>query len=53
MTAAVAWDFTQQTLPEVVPAARYPSLVAFSAKAETLPEFKAAPYGDGTYRHGG
>ena len=52
VTAAVAWDFTQNTLPEVVPAANYPSLVAFSAKAEKLPEFMAAPYGDGTYRHG-
>ena len=50
VTTAVAWYFTQQYLPEVVPAAGYPNLVAFSAKAETLPEFKAAPYGDGTYR---
>ena len=50
VTTAVAWYFTQQYLPEVVPAAGYPNLVAFSAKAEALPEFKAAPYGDGTYR---
>jgi glutathione S-transferase len=49
VTTAVAWHFTQQYLPEVVPAAGYPNLVAFSAKAEALPEFKAAPYGDGTY----
>ena len=53
VSAAVAWHFTQQTLPEVVPAADYPSLLAFSAKAEALPEFRAAPYGDGTYHHGG
>ena len=53
VTAAVAWYFTQQTLPEVVPAASYPSLVAFSAKAEGLPEFRTAPYGDSTYRHDG
>ena len=53
VSAAVAWHFTQQTLPEVVPAAAYPSLVALSAKAEALPEFMAAPYGGGTYRHDG
>jgi glutathione S-transferase len=53
VSAAVAWHFTQRTLPEIVPAAGYPSLVAFSAKAEALPEFKAAPHGDSTYRHGG
>ena len=51
VTTAVAWYFTQQYLPEVVPAANYPNLVAFSAKAEALPEFKAAPYGDGTFRY--
>ena len=53
VTAATAWHFTQQTLPEVVPTTRFPSLVAFSAKAEALPEFKAAPHGDSTYSHGG
>jgi glutathione S-transferase len=52
VTAAVAWHFTQQMLPEVVPAANYPSLVSFSAKAEALPEFMAAPHGDSTYRDG-
>jgi glutathione S-transferase len=50
VTAAVAWHFTQQTLPEVVPAAAYPSLVALSAKAEALPEFMAAPYGERTHQ---
>jgi glutathione S-transferase len=52
VTAAVAWHFTQQMLPEVVPEANYPILVSFSAKAEALPEFMAAPHGDGTYRDG-
>jgi glutathione S-transferase len=53
VTTATAWRFTQQVLPEVVPAADYPAIAAFSAKAEALPEFLAAPYGDGTYRpHG-
>jgi glutathione S-transferase len=50
VTTAVAWQFTQQMLPEVVPAAQYPALAAFSAQAEKLPEFAAAPHGDGTYR---
>jgi len=36
--------------PEVVTAANYPALVALSAQAEGLPEFMAAPHGDGTYR---
>jgi glutathione S-transferase len=49
VTSAVAWYFAQQYLPDVVPAGGYSKLVAFSAKAETLPEFKAAPYGEGTY----
>ena len=50
VTAAVAWDFTQRTLPEVVPATNYPHLVALSSDAELLAEFRAAPYGAGTYR---
>ncbi len=53
VSAAVAWHFTQQMLAEVVPAGNYPSLVAFSAKAEALPEFMAAPHGDSTYRYDG
>jgi glutathione S-transferase len=53
ITTAVAWHFTQQTVADAVPAARFPRLAAYSAAAEALPEFIAAPYGDGTYRHGG
>jgi len=53
VSAAVAWHFTQQMLAEIVPAAGYPSLVALSEKAEALPEFKAAPHGDSTYRWNG
>ncbi|MCK9988378.1 MAG: hypothetical protein AzoDbin1_04850 [Azoarcus sp.] len=53
VTTAIAWHFTQQTHPEVVPAANYPNLAALSAKAEALPEFLAAQYGAGTYRHAG
>jgi glutathione S-transferase len=53
VSVAVAWHFTQRMLPEVVPAADFPRLVAFSAAAEALPEFLAAPHGEGTYRRGG
>ncbi len=49
ISTAVAWHFTQQAIPELVPAARYPALAAFSAQAESLPEFRAAPHGDSTY----
>ena len=50
ISVAVAWHFTQQMLPEVVPAAEFRRLVAFSAAAEALPEFVAAPYGESTYQ---
>lgn len=50
VSAAVAWHFTQQMLPEVVPIANYPCLAAFSTEAEALPEFRAAPHGDSTFR---
>ena len=53
VTVAIAWHFTQQMLPEVVSAADFQRLVAFSAAAEALPEFRAAPHGEGTYRHDG
>lgn len=53
VTTAVCWHFTQQSRPEVVPATHFPSLVAFSEKAEALPEFRATPHGDSTYSGGG
>lgn len=53
ISAAVAWQFTQQVLPGVVPKADHPHLIAFSAAAESLPEFLAAPHGDSTYREAG
>lgn len=53
VTAAVAWQFTRQMLPEVVAEAAYPALRDFAAMAEALPEFAAAPHGAGTYRHPG
>ena len=52
VTTAVAWDFTQRTLPDTVKDAAYPRLRSLSEWAEQLPEFVAAPYGDGTVRSG-
>jgi len=49
ITAAVIWHFTQSVQAETVPASRCPRLQAFSLAAERLPEFRAAPHGDGTY----
>ncbi|MBL8515432.1 MAG: glutathione S-transferase [Betaproteobacteria bacterium] len=40
---AIAWRFAQFVLAERVPAARYPGLVAFSARAEALPAFVETP----------
>jgi glutathione S-transferase len=48
VSTAVAWHFTQQTLPEVVAASDYPGLQAFSVQAELLPAFMAAPHGAAT-----
>lgn len=50
VTTAVVWHFAQKLQPELVPATRYPALRAFSAQAEELAQFKAAPHGDNTYR---
>lgn len=51
VSVAVAWHFTQRMLPELVPAADFQRLAAFSAAAEALPAFQAAPHGDGTCRN--
>ncbi len=53
VSTAVAWHFTQKMLADVVPAADFPLLAAFSAKAEALSEFRAAPHGESTYSHAG
>lgn len=50
VSTAVAWEFIQKMVPDAVPAARYPNLVAFAERAETLPAFRAAPHGDSTYQ---
>jgi glutathione S-transferase len=49
VTIAVAWHFTQQMVPDAAPAEHFQHLVAYSAAAEALPEFRAAPHGDGVY----
>lgn len=49
ITLAVAWGFMQGIHPALVPAADYPAIAAFSAKAEALPAFRRAPHGFDTY----
>lgn len=49
VTAAVAWYFTRQMLPELIDASRYPKLQALSDYAETLAPFRAAPFGSAVY----
>jgi glutathione S-transferase len=53
VSIAVAWHFTQQMVPNEVPAVRFPHLVAYSSAAESLPEFRAAPHGEAAYRSDG
>ena len=43
ITAAVAWQFTQSTLADLVLASRHPGLVALSARMEALPAFVSWP----------
>lgn len=48
VATAVTWYFTERMLPATLRDAAYPRLRELSAWAEQLPEFVAAPYGDGT-----
>ncbi|WP_430388606.1 glutathione S-transferase family protein [Dyella sp. 20L07] len=43
VSIAVAWGFTQLVVSDIVPAAKYPQLVAFSLRAEQHPDFVALP----------
>jgi glutathione S-transferase len=43
ITVAIGWRFVQHVVPERVAAERFPGLVAFSSRAEELPEFIACP----------
>jgi glutathione S-transferase len=47
ITAACAFGFTQGLLADLVDTSRYPNLCAFSARAEALAAFRAAPPEDG------
>ena len=49
VTIGVAWRFTQQMIPEVVPEDRFLRLTAYSQVLEAVPEFMAAPHGESTY----
>lgn len=53
ITTAVAWEFTRTVVPDVISAADYPALHAFSQQAETLSPFAAAPCGSTTYQQPG
>ena len=43
ISTAIAWRFSQHAVPKRISADDYPGLVAFSARAEALPEFIACP----------
>jgi glutathione S-transferase len=51
ITSAVAWNFTQAMLPEVVSPPAFPALQRHSAASEQLSEFRLAPHGMDTYPH--
>ena len=50
VSTAVVWHFIQRATPDAAPAAGYPLLQAYSSAAERLPEFAAAPHGEGVYQ---
>lgn len=50
LSVAVAWHFTKHTTPGIVPIDGFPLLEKLSTTAERLPEFTAAPHGDGVVR---
>ncbi len=43
ITAAIAWRFVRHAAPRRISADDYPGLVAFSTRAEALPQFVACP----------
>ena len=47
ISAACAFGFVESVVSDLVEARRYPNLAAFSARAEALPAFRAAPAQDG------
>ncbi|POB00426.1 glutathione S-transferase [Chromobacterium sinusclupearum] len=49
LSTAVAWHFSRQVVPDIVPGGPYPRLDKLSRQAEALDAFRAAPFGDGVY----
>ncbi|MGB3581662.1 MAG: glutathione S-transferase C-terminal domain-containing protein, partial [Roseiarcus sp.] len=47
ISAVCAFGFIEGTVADLVDPKRYPNLAAFSARAEALPAFRAAPAQDG------
>jgi glutathione S-transferase len=47
ISAVCAFGFVESVVADLVEASRYPNLAAFSARAEALPVFRAAPAQDG------
>ncbi|MGE5615936.1 MAG: glutathione S-transferase family protein, partial [Bacillota bacterium] len=43
VAVACAWRFSQHYTSKQVPSARFPALVAYSERAESLPEFASTP----------
>jgi glutathione S-transferase len=43
VAVACAWRFSQYYDADEIPAGKYPALVAYSARAEALPEFSSTP----------
>jgi glutathione S-transferase len=44
ITAAIAWRFTTEMLPDALIAYQYPRLASLSKRCEQLPSFLAAPF---------
>ncbi|MDN3922435.1 glutathione S-transferase family protein [Roseateles violae] len=49
LSLAVAWHFARQTAGDLLSADTHPRLESFSAAAEALPAFAAAPHGEGRF----
>jgi glutathione S-transferase len=48
VTIGVMWEFVRQMTPELLPPTdRLQTLIAYATAVEQLPEFRAAPHGDG------
>ncbi|OWQ88609.1 glutathione S-transferase [Roseateles aquatilis] len=49
ISVGVAWEFVRQMVPELLPPAdQLQTLITYATAVEQLPEFGAAPHGDGT-----